>query len=254
MYTATGRSNNSAENYVSWTFREQAKFFDIVTWTGNGTAGREIAHNLGSTPGCIIVKVTDNNGGWMVYHRSLGATKFLELNETNAEQTSNLPWNNTTPTSSVFTVGTTNTNETGRNYVAYLFAHDAGGFGLTGADNIISCGSFTTNGSAKAVVNLGYEPQWILYKRNEAGEDWYIADNMRGWQSDGTLQRLEANTTDIEANTPSNLGITATGFETFGNAGASKTYSLGLDFHQIWQCFSIEVQPTAIFCLINCVD
>ena len=65
--------NTSAATYASWTFREQAKFFDVVTYTGNGTAGRTVAHNLGSVPGCIIVKCTSLGGdNWSVYHRSLG--------------------------------------------------------------------------------------------------------------------------------------------------------------------------------------
>jgi hypothetical protein len=222
--TADNEYNNSAGTYCSWTFRKQPKFFDVLTYTGTGS-NTTIAHSLGSVPGCIIVKRTDTTAAWAVYHRSLANTQYLVLNTSAVAATGATWWNSTTPTSSVFSVGTdASVNASGGTYVAYVFAHDAGGFGLTGTDNVISCGSFTTDGSAKAVVDLGYEPQWILHKRDEAGEDWRIADNMRGWQSNGTFQRLEPNTADAEANTPSNLGPTATGFETFGNAGASKTF------------------------------
>ena len=222
--TSDGNVSKNGVNFVSWTFRKQPKFFDVVTYTGTGVA-RTVAHNLGSVPGCIIVKRTNAVGEWPVYHRSLGNTDRVFLDLTNATGAASQFWNDTTPTATEFTVGTGDlVNQVGDTYVAYIFAHDAGGFGLTGTDNVISCGSFTTDGSAKAVVNLGYEPQWILHKRDEAGEDWRIADNMRGWQSGGTFQRLEPNTSDVEANTPSNLGPTATGFETFGNAGASKTF------------------------------
>jgi hypothetical protein len=70
--------NNSGQNYVAWTFRKAApKFFDIVTYTGNGVADREIAHNLGSVPGCMIVKQLTGTGNWAVYHRGLGATKDI---------------------------------------------------------------------------------------------------------------------------------------------------------------------------------
>ena len=225
--TNAGYTNENTYAFASWTFRKQPKFFDIVTYTGNSTA-RTIAHNLGSVPGCIIIKGTTgpaSTQNWAVYHRSTGNTQALFLDLTQAPDVATNYWNDTTPTSTVFSLGAgASVNNNTTTYVAYLFAHDAGGFGATGTDNVISCGSFTTNASAKAVVDLGYEPQWILHKRNEAGEDWRIADNMRGWQSDGTFQRLEPNTSDAEANTTSNLGPTATGFETFGNAGASKTF------------------------------
>jgi hypothetical protein len=218
----TGSINGSTNTYVSWTLRKQPKFFDVVTYTGNGTAGRTIAHNLGSEPGCMIVKVTNNNGGWLVYHRSLGATKNLVLNETYAATTSALEWNNTAPTSSVFTVGTSDTNETGRNYVAYLFAHDAGGFGLTGTDNVISCGTFTTDGSGFASVNLGYEAQWFMYKGVGVG-NWTMEDVMRG-SSMNTYSVLSANTQDAES---SGVGIgsfpQATGVR-FATGAASTTY------------------------------
>ena len=93
--------NTNAATYASWTFREQSKFFDIVTYTGNGS-NRTIAHNLGSVPGCIIVKSTSNSEWWAVQHRSLGATKTLYLNSTNAEETNATNWNNTNPTSTEF--------------------------------------------------------------------------------------------------------------------------------------------------------
>jgi hypothetical protein len=174
-------ANNTGNNYVSWTFRKQPKFFDVVTYTGNGTAGRTVAHNLGSVPGMIIVKKTDAIGNWSVYHRSLGNTNSLELQSTNASFSSPTNWNNTTPTSTVFTVGTdVSVNENGKAYVAYLFAHDAGGFGLSGTDNVISCGSFTTDGSGVIpAVTLGYEPQWLLIKETSGANSWFVFDNMR---------------------------------------------------------------------------
>ena len=76
----SGVSNDSAENYCSWTFRKCPGFFDVVTWTGNGTSGRTISHNLGSVPGSIWVKRTSASDNWWVYHRSVGNTKYLYLN------------------------------------------------------------------------------------------------------------------------------------------------------------------------------
>jgi hypothetical protein len=209
--------NNSPDlTFVSWTFRKQPKFFDIVTYTGNGTAGRTVAHNLGSVPGFIVVKQTGggSTGGvnnWFIYHRSLGGTKYMCLDGTFAAVTSSSPWNNTDPTSTVFTIGgTSDCNDTDGTYVAYLFAHNAGGFGLTGTDNVISCGTF--EGTANTAVTLGYEPQWILVKSSSGGSNWQIIDTMRGMVvGSAGPARLNANTSGAESN--NNLfSPTATGF------------------------------------------
>jgi hypothetical protein len=218
-FTSSGFSlgSNSAVNadeflYASWTFREQEKFFDIVTYTGTGVA-RTVAHNLGSVPGCIIVKRTDTAGfDWLVYHRSTGNTNRLLLNDTAAAASGTSFWNDTTPTSTVFTVGTNvNGNASGGTYVAYLFAHDAGGFGLTGSDNVISCGSVVGAGNPTEVT-LGYEPQWLLIKNASNVQDWWLLDNMRGLivENASSSKRLNANTTAAE--TGLNVRPTATGF------------------------------------------
>ena len=195
-------SNANGASYASWTFREQAKFFDVVTYTGNGTT-QTINHNLGSIPGCIIVKSASSGSyDWAVYHRSLGATKGVYLNTTQAEQTNNSLWNDTTPTSTQFTVGnsggaSSSTNANGVTYVAYLFAHNAGGFGLTGTDNVISCGSFSISGSDQS-VNLGYEPQWLLLKNVSSASDWLLTDTMRGMPVGGADANLRPNNTNAE--------------------------------------------------------
>jgi len=168
-------------SYVSWTFRKQRKFFDVVTYTGNGSAPRNIAHNLGSVPGCIMIKRTDTTGTWTVYHAGIGNTKALFLNADSATDTNSAYWNNTTPTSSVFTLGGTfsDINASGGTYVAYLFADNAGGFGLTGNENVISCGSYTGSGAAGNPITLGYEPQWLLVKGIDTTSSWMLTDTMR---------------------------------------------------------------------------
>ena len=203
---------------ASWTFRKQSKFFDVVTYTGNGSA-RTIAHSLGSVPGCMIIKRTDDARDWAVYHRSSGATKGIYLNSTAAEFTSlTALWNGTTPTSTEFSVGTNgDVNASGGTYVAYLFAHDAGGFGRTGTDNVISCGSFTTPSGSATSVNLGYEPQFVLFKATNTTDDWYIADNMRGFQGGsptgaGNPTILRPNTSQAEGSVGQFLYLEPTGF------------------------------------------
>jgi len=207
-----GVTNSSAATYVSWSFREQPKFFDVVTYSGNSTVGREISHNLGSAPGMMIIKSYNQNGTfWIVYHRSLGAANYLQLSATNASAASVNTFNNTDPTSTVFTLGaSTHTNSTGYNYVAYLFAHNAGGFGTSGNENVISCGSFTADGGTQE-INLGFEPQWMMFKSVSNSSSWFVGDVMRGATTSGATQTLYANLSSAEVS--DNLyAPTATGF------------------------------------------
>jgi hypothetical protein len=213
--------NYSGFSKVAWTFRKAAKFFDVVTYTGNGVAGRQIAHSLGVAPGMIIVKRTDDYGNnWWVYHRSLGALQGMSLNTTDAVNASggDVLWNNTEPTPTVFTLGVNGgVNASGGTYVAYIFAHD------TSADGLIQCGSFTTDNNCKATVNLGWEPQWILYRNISSPSRWIIADSMRGMPTNPAiyLNGLYPNTSDAEDNGENRVvQPTSTGFNvnTFINA------------------------------------
>jgi hypothetical protein len=215
--------NTGSATYTSWSFRDQAKFFDVVTYTGTG-ANRTIAHNLGAVPGCIMVKRIDNTGDWQVYHRSLANTQYMVLNSTAAVATGATRWNSTTPTDTAFSLGTDATvNASGGTYVAYIFAHNAGGFGLSGADNVISCGSFTTDGSGNATVVLGYESQWVLAKRSSGTGGWLMFDTMRGMtvagQDDALLYADSANSelTGSSFCSPEATGFSLTDF-------ASSTY------------------------------
>ena len=209
--------NGTGTSWASWTFRKAEKFFDIVTYTGDGVDNRQIPHNLGSVPGMIIVKSTSSGGQWPVYHQSLG-TGAVRLNLTNSYNSANIWWK-TTPTDSHFTVyGGGEVNVSGIEYVAYLFASDAGGFGDDGSENIIKCGSVTTDGSGDATVTLGFEPQWVMLKRTDGAGTWAILDTMRGYDHSSS-KRLQPNTSDAEENyTGTNiLGVpTATGFTTSG--------------------------------------
>jgi hypothetical protein len=194
-----GTDNNlttSGENGVSWTFAKQPKFFDVVTYTGTGSAVT-VNHNLGSTPGCIIIKATSNTGNWHVWHRSVvdgSGYGYLVLNSTAATAGGKI----IDSTSSTNFVVASGLSDVGYTYVCYVFAHDAGGFGLTGTDNVISCGSFTAS-AGQTTVTLGYEPQWILIKETSAsGDNWKIWDTMRGW-SQTTYSELYPNTSAAQA-------------------------------------------------------
>jgi hypothetical protein len=180
--------NTNTEDYASWTFRKAEKFFDVVTYTGDGTNGREIPHSLAGDVGMVIVKCTSDADQWLVWHKST-PTGYLRLDGTGALVTSFAQFkfgNGTTtvnPTSSVFTVaGDSDINGSGRTYVAYLFASDAGGFGDDGSENIITCGSYEGNDSntIEININLGFEPQWLLIKNADLSRSWTIVDMMRG--------------------------------------------------------------------------
>mgnify|MGYP000594905006 CR=1 FL=1 len=213
----------SGNTHVAWAFRKQAKFFDVVTYTGDGNNSRQVFHALGSAPGMVMVKNTTSSADWRVYHISRsGGDKALVLNSSAAEATfGNGAINDATST--YFRVDNTlNLNNSGQSYVAYIFAHNAGGFGLTGTDNIISCGTFNTNSSTSITVELGYEPQFILFK-NLGTEDWQIYDVTRG-MSFAAARWLRPNLPNAEATVGGDtLWPTPTGFSLAGLFAASQT-------------------------------
>ena len=213
-------TNALNQNIASWTFRKAEKFFDVVTWTGDGSTdsggSRLITHGLGATPGFYIVKRTDAGGSWYCYHRSLGATKAISLNGTGTPITSANWWFNVEPTSTTFSVNF-NFNENGATYVAYLFAHDAGGFGDSGEESVVKCGThYVGSGTGgEATVDLGWEPQFLLVKRSSNTGNWIMVDNMRGVGVDYTSKFawISANLSDAENSANDGIRLTSTGFK-----------------------------------------
>jgi hypothetical protein len=203
--SSTNVINGSGSSYVSWTFRKQPKFFDVVTVSHtNGVADTVDLSGLG-TVGCVIVKCTSALDDWYVWHRGCSAGNIIRLNLTDAQYSSTkLSVSGTTLTiSSVFATGT---------YIVYAYAHNAGGFGLTGTDNVISCGSFTKSGSSDVTVNLGYEPQWILAKSSTNAQNWFIFDTMRGMSWSAGADYLNPNTSSAETPSGPTFLLSATGF------------------------------------------
>ena len=223
LYQNNTGINNSAVNAASWTFRKAEKFFDVVTYSSDTTSGaRTISHNLGSTPAFIIVKGLNFSDAWYVYHISTGVNKYLELNLTGAGHAYTNFWG---VTDSTFTVASflNNNGSTGKDYVAYLFASDAGGFGDDGSESIIKCGSYVGSGDTAPYVvsvDLGFEPQWLLVKNvttGGAGKNWLLVDTMRGFHATGADKELRPNTNDAENNS-SAFNVTSTGFSS-GSGG-----------------------------------
>ncbi len=208
--------NATNDPFFSWTFRKAPKFFDVVTYTGNGVAGRQISHNLGSKPGFIIVKRTDTGNdpynNWRTAHIEGSTLTSIVLNLTSDASTT--PWNlwsdASTATSAYaaaqqtnahFTVGSNaSINGSGGSFVAYLFAHNDGDgdFGPDGDADIIKCGSWAGTGSEQT-IDLGFEPQWVLMKDTAAASGWFVVDNMRGMSASGNWVYLLPNSSSAEA-------------------------------------------------------
>ena len=206
--SASISTNGINSNYISWTFRKAPKFFDVVTYTGNGASNRALSHQLNADVGMVMVKATSTTGDWWVFHR--GATGDLVLNSTAAQTASkaNIP----SATSSTFTVnGSANTN--GVQYVAYLFAHDPS------AEGIIQCGSYAGSSGVQP-VNLGWEPQYLLIKSSTATNNWTVFDTARGIATGGNDPTLHPNASSAENGQTGAgdwLDVTATGFNAIGS-------------------------------------
>jgi hypothetical protein len=222
--------NNAGDTYVSWTFRKQPKFFDVVTYTGNGSVDeyQAINHSLASNPACIILKRTDTTSNWIVLHQQDGGAYYgvFRLNTSGTRLTqylkANYPFSNTQfpafDVSGLTGNASDNMNASGGTYVAYVFASNAGGFGPTETDNVITCGTYTGNGSASGpTITLGYEPQFVIYKCTDVAYNWYMVDTMRGMPvADVGTALIKPNTSEAEFNLGAGytmLAPTATGFQ-----------------------------------------
>ena len=180
--------NNSSGNYVSWTFRKTPGFFDVVTWTGDGTNNRSISHSLGSVPGMIMVKVTSTTDNWLVWHKDLTGSDLLML-DTDDDEGAQVGLGNN-PTSTTFTVNNNDKgNGNGQTYVAYLFAggestaatarsvdFDGSNDGLsaTSSDFVFGTGDFTVEcwfryggGNTDRIISMDKTSnptnKWVVY-------------------------------------------------------------------------------------------
>ena len=170
--TNTENFNKSSQTYVHWCWKESATAgFDIVSYTGNAT-NRTISHSLSAVPKMMVTKNREETDSWRVYHEGMGNTKVMYLNITEASETLTTAWNSTTPTSSVFTVGTDNgTNRDGDGMIAYLFSEVQG---------FSKFGSYTGNGNASGTfVFCGFRPAYVLAKRTNSASGWVLFDNKR---------------------------------------------------------------------------
>ena len=186
----TGNTGGSSDNYVAWNWladntsgssntdgsitsnvsANTTSGFSIVSYTGTGS-NATVGHGLGVAPKFIIVKSRSSAFSWGV-QTSTGAGFEMNLNNTEAQTATSVYWNSTDPTSSVFSVGTNAaTNNSGDNYIAYVFAPIKG---------FSKFGSYTGNGNADGTfVYTGFKPAFVIMKRYDTADNWVLQDNTR---------------------------------------------------------------------------
>ena len=219
--------NASGDTYVAWCWKESATAgFDIVAYTGNAT-DRTISHSLSAVPKVILVKrLSGGDSQWAMYHHTLSNNNFLVLNTTGASATTD-HWNDTDPTSSVFSINSTGdeVNVNTDTYIAYLWAEKQG---------FSKFGSYTGNGSGTdgTFVHTGFKVAWLLVKQtNASGESWFVWDNKRS-SSSGSNEKdkyIYANLSNVEGSGGVDCDFLSNGFKHYYSGDASNasgaTYS-----------------------------
>jgi hypothetical protein len=219
-------NKNTTSQYVGYGWKKGAtQGFDIVAITAQASGSASFAHSLGVAPKMFIIKPRTGSYGWAVYHASLGNTQYLTLNSTNAAATNSALWNNTSPTSTEFTLGSGHAG-TGTQIV-YLFSEVAG---------FSRFGSYTGNGSADGpFVFCGFLPRFVLLKATDAtnANDWCLIDTARKtFNPDGVGMRPNLLAAEFDdSTTPSNgiiIDALSNGFKLRGTStrtnGSGGTY------------------------------
>jgi len=215
-----GDINGNGNNFVSWNWKAgTTSGFEILTWTGNQT-NRTISHSLGKAPECLIIKGINQVEDWTTYQVGYGNTGNLILNSTGAASNSSTYWQDTTPSASVITLGTsTRLNGNSINYICYAF---------TGIQGYSKFGSYTGNGSTDGTfVYTGFKPAFVMVKASSASSyDWIILDNKRDTFNVADAS-LYANLSNAEA-TSNDTDFLSNGFKlkstAAGNNGSGTTY------------------------------
>ena len=207
---ANGTASNTDGSITSTVSANTTSGFSIVKYTGTGS-NATIGHGLGKKPDAIIVKAYENGQQWASYWSPLGATKVMRFNTSDAESTSSTRWNNTEPTSSVFSVGTEyEVNTLSENHIAYCFAS------IKGFSKI---GSYTGNGNSDGTfVYTGFKPAMIILKNASDTYNWEIRDNKRRTYNEANENRLFPNLSNAESVNTETIDFLSNGFK-IRNAG-----------------------------------
>ena len=193
--------NDSSDSHVAWCWKETADAgFDIVSYTGNGSV-RTISHSLSVVPKFMMFKGRSVGNTWGVYYGD--NTDAIFLDENSATSDSDTYWNDTSPTTSVFTLSSnTKVNQDTKTYIGYLFSEVQG---------YSSIGTYIGNGAEPNFVYTGFTPRWVLRKALQSGCNWTIFDSKR--ETNENDQRIKANTNDAEAASSANaIDLVSNGF------------------------------------------
>ena len=204
--------NRDTVDYVSWTFRKEPKFFDIVEYTGTGQV-QTIPHNLGSEPGAMIIVQKNTVSGsqpsyrWF-YHRDMASGTYMFWH--NGTGSNYNTWLQRPPTSTDFTIpNDIYNNHTGNDYIVYLWAHDAvSEYSTDGNSPLIKCGSYMGSNLAVKSENLGFKPQFIIIKKEANTAQFHVFDSTRG-----TDNYVLASHDQTEASLTGEVVFTSTGFD-----------------------------------------
>ena len=218
------RVNASSDTFVAWCWKESATAgFDIIAYTGNGTSGRTVSHNLSAIPECIIIFPRDQGDNRRVYHKGVDSSEpedyHLQINGNDARSDNATMFNDTAPTSSVFSLGN-NSGINGNNntFIAYCFKAKQG---------FSKFGSYVGNGNADGTyVHLGFRPAFLILKRTDGTQGWLMWDNKRlGYNVDNN--HLQTHGSDAEG-TADTLDLLSNGFKIresgAGTNGSGNTY------------------------------
>ena len=208
-----GTSSNTDGSITSTVSVNQDAGFSVLTYTGNGTTGATVGHGLGKAPDFYWVRWRNNTSNYHVYHSSLGATKGLILNETNSEATNSGFWNNTEPTSSVFSLGYYGgSNASGGLFSAVCF---------TEIEGFSAFGKYIGNGSTNGpFIYTGHRPAFVLMKHINGSNNWLIYDDERlGYNKlNNFLYPNQSQQEDVASDFP-RIDILSNGFKLINNYG-----------------------------------
>ena len=261
--------NTSGQGYISWTFRKAPKFFDVVTYTGDGSSSKSIAHSLNSMPGFIVIKRRDSGSSdWHSLFRfsstnyfggggsnsfSLNTTAIVNNGVSPSDRgitTTNFDAAKTYGPAGSFDVSKTNVNNA--TYVAYLWAHNDsdGEYGSGGDQDIIKCGAYTGTGTNSILsVTVGFEPQFVLIKRWDATEDWTIFDAETGGLAayDSDSRYLQPNKATEEQASSNRMIGNGNGFGAFTTDGRTNAAGGTYIYMAIRRSMKVPEVGTTVF-------
>jgi hypothetical protein len=233
MVLDNGGVNGSGQTYASWNWlangtgsantdgtisstvsANTTAGFSIVSYTGTGS-NATVGHGLGAIPKMIILKERNpaTTRSWRVYHEDVGNNKVLYLDLTNAQTSDTTAFNSTSPTSSVFSLGTSAGTNSSKNYIAYCFA-DVKGYS--------KFGSYTGNANDNGTFSYtGFKPAWVMIKRTDVIKNWYLIDNKReNYNPNHETTILFANSSNAEQTLPDReVDFLSNGFKLRGSDG-----------------------------------